>query len=162
PTARRSKGSPRSSSPNSVTVPRASCVCSSTSSTRASTTSRGASPPTNDRRAPECDGVVKVKAPKTIHICTACGAEHAKWAGQCGTCGAWKTLVEAEAPRANPVRGVVTGTSAPAALGTVSATATPRIRTGMPEFDFVLGGGIVPGSLVLVGGEPGIGKSTLL
>jgi DNA repair protein RadA/Sms len=106
--------------------------------------------------------VVKVKAPKTIHICTACGAEHAKWAGQCGTCGAWNTLVEAEAPRANPVRGVVSGTSAPAALGTVSATATPRIKTGMPEFDFVLGGGIVPGSLVLVGGEPGIGKSTLL
>lgn len=106
--------------------------------------------------------MVKVKAPKTIHICTACGAEHAKWAGQCGTCGAWNTLVEAEAPRANPVRGVVSGTSAPAALGTVSATATPRIKTGMPEFDFVLGGGIVPGSLVLVGGEPGIGKSTLL
>lgn len=106
--------------------------------------------------------MVKVKAPKTIHICTACGAEHAKWAGQCGTCGAWNTLVEAEAPRANPVRGVVTGTSVPAALGTVSATATPRIKTGMPEFDFVLGGGIVPGSLVLVGGEPGIGKSTLL
>ena len=106
--------------------------------------------------------MVKVKAPKTIHLCTACGAEHAKWAGQCGTCGAWNTLVEAEAPRANPVRGVVTGTSVPAALGTVSATATPRIKTGMPEFDFVLGGGIVPGSLVLVGGEPGIGKSTLL
>jgi DNA repair protein RadA/Sms len=106
--------------------------------------------------------VVKTRAPKLVHVCTACGAEHAKWAGQCATCGAWNALVEAEAP--NTRRTAVPGGTAgePAALSTVSATATPRLRTGMPELDFVLGGGIVPGSLVLVGGEPGIGKSTLL
>jgi DNA repair protein RadA/Sms len=106
--------------------------------------------------------LMRTRAPRTIHVCTACGAEHAKWAGQCATCGAWNVLVEADAPsttRSPATRGAV---SAAAPLASVSASATPRVATGMPEFDFVLGGGIVPGSLVLVGGEPGIGKSTLL
>ncbi len=105
---------------------------------------------------------MKARASRRIFVCTACGAEHVKWAGQCVTCRAWNTLVETDAPAPSKARGVVGGTTVPVVLGAVSSASTPRIRTGMPEFDFVLGGGIVPGSLVLVGGEPGIGKSTLL
>ena len=105
---------------------------------------------------------MRTRAPRTIHVCTACGAEHAKWAGQCATCGAWNALVEADAPRASRSPAPRAGAASAMRLAEVSASATPRLATGMPELDFVLGGGIVPGSLVLVGGEPGIGKSTLL
>ncbi len=106
--------------------------------------------------------MTRARAPRAIHVCTACGAEHVKWAGQCATCGAWGALVETEAPaaRRRSAPGEVASEAAP--LASVSASATPRVTTGMPELDFVLGGGLVPGSLVLVGGEPGIGKSTLL
>ena len=114
---------------------------------------------------------------KTVYRCTDCGAEYPKWQGRCDACGEWNTLVEeAAAPRVTAARGAgaarrAAGTAALAEGGV--AVATPRLRdvsgsesrrwqTGMREFDFVLGGGIVPGSLVLVGGEPGIGKSTLL
>jgi len=104
---------------------------------------------------------------RSVYRCTECGAESPKWAGRCESCGAWNTLAE------EVVSPVVTskrtaarqagGIAAPTvALGRVATTATPRWRTGLDEFDFVLGGGIVPGSMVLVGGEPGIGKSTLL
>ena len=91
---------------------------------------------------------------KTVYRCSECGAESAKWGGRCDACGAWNTLAEevaAAAPR-HAVR----------ALRDVTAAETRRWTTGLDEFDFVLGGGIVPGSMVLVGGEPGIGKSTLL
>jgi len=104
---------------------------------------------------------------RSVHRCTECGAEFPKWAGRCESCGAWNTLSE------EPVTTVVTSKrSAARATGGVAATTvqlravtgaeTHRWRTGLNEFDFVLGGGIVPGSMVLVGGEPGIGKSTLL
>ncbi|MES2521124.1 MAG: DNA repair protein RadA [Gemmatimonadota bacterium] len=104
---------------------------------------------------------------RTVHRCTECGAEFPKWSGRCENCGAWNTLVE------EPVAAAVTSkrTAARAAGGVAGATVelrnvtgaeTHRWRTGLNEFDFVLGGGIVPGSMVLVGGEPGIGKSTLL
>jgi DNA repair protein RadA/Sms len=92
---------------------------------------------------------------KTTYRCSECGAESAKWGGRCDACGAWNTIAEEEAadPRnAAPAR----------ALRDVTAAETRRWTTGLDEFDFVLGGGIVPGSMVLVGGEPGIGKSTLL
>lgn len=112
---------------------------------------------------------------KTVYRCTNCGADHPKWAGRCDVCGDWNTLVEeivsapANATGASARRRG--GTAALSAGGT--AVAAPRLRdvhgsesrrwkTGIGEFDFVLGGGIVPGSVVLVGGEPGIGKSTLL
>jgi DNA repair protein RadA/Sms len=90
---------------------------------------------------------------KTVYRCSECRAESAKWGGRCDACGAWNTLAEeaAAAPR-----------NAPRALRDVTAAETRRWTTGLDEFDFVLGGGIVPGSMVLVGGEPGIGKSTLL
>ena len=107
---------------------------------------------------------------KTAYRCTQCGAEHPKWGGRCETCGEWSTLVE-EIVEKSPAK-VVGRTSTPsrrgmvstraAKLGNVSGTESIRLKTGLAEFDFVLGGGIVPGSMVLVGGEPGIGKSTLL
>src|SRR2546423_6420372 len=103
---------------------------------------------------------------RSVFRCTDCGAEQPKWGGRCEACGAWNTLVE------EPVmRGRIAGSSdsraAPSAhppvrLSDVAASTAQRWQTGLPEFDFVLGGGIVPGSVVLVGGEPGIGKSTLL
>ncbi|MFN2398691.1 MAG: DNA repair protein RadA [Gemmatimonadaceae bacterium] len=110
--------------------------------------------------------------PRTVHRCTDCGAEYAKWAGRCDTCGEWNTLVEEIAvARASASLGKRRsarphGGSGPAAatvtLGEVTGSEARRLRTGLNELDFVLGGGVVPGSMVLVGGEPGIGKSTLL
>jgi DNA repair protein RadA/Sms len=104
---------------------------------------------------------------RTAYRCTDCGAEHAKWAGKCDNCGEWNTLVEEVVQRAAPSGG--RGKSrdkSPAAqtlrLGDVGGSESPRWKSGLAEFDFALGGGIVPGSMVLVGGEPGIGKSTLL
>jgi DNA repair protein RadA/Sms len=105
---------------------------------------------------------------KTVHRCTDCGAEHARWSGRCDVCGEWNTLVEEltggkREPRAGRKAGT---TAAPVAtvakLRDVAGAESPRWKTGLAEFDFALGGGIVPGSMILVGGEPGIGKSTLL
>lgn len=102
---------------------------------------------------------------KTVYFCTVCGNETPKWQGKCAACGAWNTIEEhIEKPvaagkmRATPV-GV---TRAAQKLGEVSCEAEIRFYTGMGELDRVLGGGAVEGSLVLVGGAPGIGKSTLL
>jgi len=114
---------------------------------------------------------------KTVYRCTDCGAEHPKWAGRCDVCGEWNTLVEeVAAPKVRVGAGGgsarrVGGAGSLGAGGTVATTTrlrqvvgseAVRLRTGLDEFDFVLGGGIVPGSMVLVGGEPGIGKSTIL
>jgi DNA repair protein RadA/Sms len=100
-----------------------------------------------------------------VYVCQSCGASHTKWAGQCSACGAWNSLVEevtsrppgALAPtRASKTRGLAFET-----LETESATPL-RIVTGVDEFDRVCGGGVVPGSAILLGGDPGVGKSTLL
>ncbi len=110
---------------------------------------------------------------RTVYRCTECGAEHSKWQGRCDTCGEWNTLGEeiVAAPQTNTAKRFGTGNAARstgAASGAVvrvrdvEGTERNRVHTGLGEFDFVLGGGIVPGSMVLVGGEPGIGKSTLL
>src|SRR5438876_227861 len=103
--------------------------------------------------------------PKTAYRCTECGAEFPKWAGRCETCGEWNTLVEEMAARrAGGTKSLAHGgTIAPTpVLRDVKGSETARWRTGLDELDFVLGGGIVPGSMILIGGEPGIGKSTLL
>ena len=103
--------------------------------------------------------------PKTVYACQECGAQSQKWLGRCPDCGAWNSLVEERAvpeaaPGTNRFSAAVGNT---ARLYTEIETAqSPRMTTGIDEFDRVLGGGIVPGSLVLLGGEPGIGKSTLL
>jgi DNA repair protein RadA/Sms len=107
---------------------------------------------------------------RTVYRCTECGAEHPKWAGRCDVCGEWNTLVEEIAAPRKPTRAakragaaITTGTpGATLRLSDVKGSEDRRWKTGIDEFDFVLGGGIVPGSMVLVGGEPGIGKSTLL
>ncbi|HKO15782.1 MAG TPA: DNA repair protein RadA [Gemmatimonadaceae bacterium] len=112
---------------------------------------------------------------KTAYRCTECGAEHAKWAGRCDGCGEWNTLAEEmAAPRVAAAGGAARRMGGARTLAEGgSVVPTPKLRdvsgsearrwtTGLGEFDFVLGGGIVPGSMILIGGEPGIGKSTLL
>lgn len=104
---------------------------------------------------------------RTAFFCTECGHETPRWEGQCPGCGAWNSLVEELAASRVGTSGAVKrgargAGEAPRRLGEVSAAAERRWSTGLEEFDFVLGGGVVPGSLVLIGGEPGIGKSTIL
>jgi DNA repair protein RadA/Sms len=98
----------------------------------------------------------------TQHICSDCGHAEARWHGQCPGCGAWNTLVEEARPVAAAAAKRSAGAAArPVRLADVRAERLPRLPTGIGEFDRVLGGGLVPGSLVLLGGSPGIGKSTL-
>ncbi|NEX20061.1 DNA repair protein RadA [Thiorhodococcus mannitoliphagus] len=105
--------------------------------------------------------------PKSTYVCGACGARHPKWAGQCTDCGAWNTLSELMEGRSRGVQraggyaGLTEGTTVEA-LEDVSPEERQRIQSGIGELDRVLGGGIVIGSVVLLGGDPGIGKSTLL
>jgi DNA repair protein RadA/Sms len=100
---------------------------------------------------------------RTVYSCTECGGQSPKWQGQCPHCGAWNTLVEAvAAPAPSRFQGMAGKASSVRALGSVEAKATPRFPTGIEEFDRVLGGGMVPGAVILLGGDPGIGKSTLL
>lgn len=100
--------------------------------------------------------------PKRVYTCAACGAEQSKWQGQCPDCGAWNTLTEALQSQARARRAQFAGQLQFARLGTVAVDEVERLRTGLDELDRVLGGGFVPGSVVLIGGDPGIGKSTLL
>src|SRR4051812_36082478 len=112
---------------------------------------------------------------KTAYRCTECGADHSKWQGRCDTCGEWNSLVEeivapriavsgGAARRIGGARSLAEGGAIAVTprLRDVSGSEAKRWRTAIDEFDFVLGGGIVPGSMILIGGEPGIGKSTLL
>ncbi|MBI3187961.1 MAG: DNA repair protein RadA [Gammaproteobacteria bacterium] len=100
---------------------------------------------------------------KILYTCTACGASHNKWAGQCSDCEAWNTLIESIAPKDTGPRFTgYAGASSIQNMADISLTAEPRHATGIGELDRVLGGGLVPGSVVLIGGDPGIGKSTLL
>lgn len=100
---------------------------------------------------------------KTVYACTECGGESPKWQGQCPHCGAWNTLVEsvAEAAAKHRFAGVAKA-SALQRLSEVDIKETPRIETSVGELDRVLGGGLVTGQVVLIGGDPGVGKSTLL
>ena len=108
-----------------------------------------------------------MKTPKVVFVCQECGAQAPKWMGRCAECGAWNSLVEERAAdptvQAGGHRYAQLGSASAAKLYTeVEAAQAERLSSGIDEFDRVLGGGIVPGSLVLLGGEPGIGKSTLL
>jgi len=94
--------------------------------------------------------------------CQSCGYGSAKWLGRCPECGSWNCFVEEKRPKGGDITAVHRGEAHAVRLGDVSTEAVPRIDTRNPEFNRVLGGGIVPGSLVLLGGEPGAGKSTLL
>ncbi|MDT8448606.1 MAG: DNA repair protein RadA [Wenzhouxiangellaceae bacterium] len=107
---------------------------------------------------------------RTTYTCSECGAAQSKWTGQCPDCGAWNTLEETVAG-AVPARAsagarrsgwIGRGSAEVVRLGHVQAAETPRFSSGLGELDRVLGGGLVPGSVTLIGGDPGIGKSTLL
>ncbi len=110
--------------------------------------------------------------PRSVYRCTECGHDYPKWVGKCEACGAWNTV--AEEPMAVgrggrggkggkfPAASAFSAASAPSRLRDIEESRLVRWSTGLPELDFVLGSGIVPGSMTLVGGEPGIGKSTLL
>jgi DNA repair protein RadA/Sms len=110
-----------------------------------------------------------VKTAKPVFVCQECGSQSPKWQGRCPDCGAWNSYVEERAGEASGAtaaghRYALPGSAAQGAqrYADIQASKADRIPTGIGEFDRVLGGGIVPGSLVLLGGEPGIGKSTLL
>ena len=102
---------------------------------------------------------------KTVYVCGDCGSAHAKWQGQCNDCQEWNTLtrlsIDSSAAKARR-SGFAGKLTAPKTLSEVSSEDAPRVSTGFEEFDRVLGGGLVPGSVILVSGNPGAGKSTLL
>ncbi|MET0217949.1 MAG: DNA repair protein RadA [Burkholderiales bacterium] len=99
---------------------------------------------------------------KTAYVCSECGGQTLKWQGQCPHCNGWNTLVETVAEKAATRFAPIAATSEVRPLSEVDATAEPRIATGIAELDRVLGGGLVLGGVALLGGDPGIGKSTLL
>ena len=100
---------------------------------------------------------------RSTYACTECGAQQPRWLGRCPDCGEWNSLVE-EVARAGPSGASVgpsAGSEKPVTLGTIEPDTLPRLESGVAELDRVLGGGWVPGSVSLLGGEPGVGKSTL-
>lgn len=107
---------------------------------------------------------------KTVYVCSECGAEYSRWQGQCKACGEWNTIEELKLSGPKSERSVARSLGGFAGvadgkvenLSNVAIAQTPRVPSGYSEFDRVLGGGIVPGSVVLIGGNPGAGKSTLL
>src|SRR6059058_4968803 len=108
------------------------------------------------------------KSSKTVFVCQECGAQSPKWLGRCGDCGAWNSLVEerpqdtAAAAASTAHRYALASAAGARLYSDIEIEQAARLSTGIGEFDRALGGGVVPGSLVLLGGEPGIGKSTLL
>jgi DNA repair protein RadA/Sms len=98
----------------------------------------------------------------TQFVCQACGATSVRWLGRCVSCGGWNTLAEERTARAPSKRRADGRGGGPLKLGQIAADACPRVSTGLAELDRVLGGGAVLGSAVLIGGDPGVGKSTLL
>ena len=105
------------------------------------------------------------KSAKTIYCCQTCGYQTPKWMGRCPDCGTWDSIVEERAAAGsflNGGRGLAKAQTAPVAIASIELEKENRLLTDIQEFDRVLGGGLVPGTLVLVGGDPGIGKSTLM
>ena len=105
------------------------------------------------------------KKDKLVYSCRDCGAQTPKWLGQCPECGQWDSLAEEKLITRTPGKAGVARqafAAKPVPIDSVEVTEAQRLKTGIAEFDRVLGGGIVDGSLVLIGGDPGIGKSTLM
>ena len=103
-----------------------------------------------------------MKPARSVFVCQECGAQSQKWLGRCPDCGAWHTIVEERPLPADTARSLSPLAAGAKLYEDIDTTVSARFSTGITEFDRVLGGGLVPGSLVLLGGEPGIGKSTLL
>jgi len=104
-----------------------------------------------------------VAKPQTVYVCSACGAEHVQWQGRCSACGEWNSLSKLRIGAAPAPKVGFSGVAAQVLkLSEVETEASDRLATGFGELDRVLGGGLVPGSVVLIGGDPGAGKSTLL
>jgi len=100
---------------------------------------------------------------KSVYICQNCGVQSPKWIGRCTSCGEWNTFVEEVISTEKPSSKVIPGNiSKPRLISEIVLSDQERIDTGNKEFNRVTGGGVVPGSLILLGGEPGIGKSTLV
>src|SRR5438067_5741399 len=98
-----------------------------------------------------------------VYACSECGNQTSKWLGRCPECNAWSSYVQEDAPsEERPRAGLSSAGAAPMPIDAIDADVAPRISTNLPNFDRVLGGGLVLGAVTLVGGEPGIGKSTLL
>src|ERR1051325_7685646 len=97
-----------------------------------------------------------------VYACTECGNQSRKWLGRCPQCNAWGSFVQEDAPAEERPRAGLSSGAAPMPIDAIDADVAPRISTNLPNFDRVLGGGLVLGAVTLVGGEPGIGKSTLL
>src|SRR5436853_2301913 len=111
--------------------------------------------------------MAKLKGPRVVYVCQNCGGQQPRWLGKCPECGEWNSLVEEKqsgtSPGASPRGGLFRMREVtPVAYQEIESQNDARQSSGINEFDRVLGGGIVPGSLVLIGGDPGIGKSTLL
>ncbi|MBQ7705687.1 MAG: DNA repair protein RadA, partial [Selenomonadaceae bacterium] len=100
---------------------------------------------------------------KTKYVCQECGAESVRWLGKCPACGRWNTLVEeiVEEVKFQPKHALTTAYESPRRIAEVDLTELPRFSTGSGELDRVLGGGLIPGSIVLIAGDPGVGKSSL-
>lgn len=98
----------------------------------------------------------------TKFVCQQCGAESPKWMGRCPQCGEWNSLVETRLPAPGEVGERIISQTKPQKLSQIKSIAQARMKTGIGEFDLVLGGGVIPGSVALIAGEPGIGKSTLM
>ena len=100
---------------------------------------------------------------RTIYVCQSCGAQSSKWLGKCTSCNEWNTYVEEVIAKESVSSGkaVIRSSNIPQKITDVRIEVKNRLNTGMTELDRILGGGIVPGSVILLGGEPGIGKSTL-
>ena len=112
--------------------------------------------------------MAKEKTAKSVFFCSECGNESPKWLGKCPACGAWNSYVEEPKAKAKETaagavrRSLLPDTAKPEKLKDISLSEEIRISTGLGELDRVLGGGVVEGSVILIGGDPGIGKSTLL
>ncbi len=103
------------------------------------------------------------KKPSTVYVCNNCGEDFPKWLGRCTNCGAWDSIIEMRGVKATPSsRATVSGPTEIVAFANCKVDESARIAGAFPEIDRVLGGGLIPGAFVLLGGDPGIGKSTLL
>src|SRR3989344_6068547 len=98
---------------------------------------------------------------KTLFVCQSCGSQAPRWAGRCSECGSWNSYVEEQVAKKSAGRSRLELKEEPVLMMEVATEERQRLVTGIAEFDRVLGGGIIPGSVTLIGGDPGIGKSTL-